>query len=189
METLADAGITSSGTSVSVPWSRVTAVRLVQGMRGSHKAAGRCKVCLQLSDDRNEPQVNVLGGKPTLTQHACCSSSHSPSLVELKSLPFAHFSISESSGKTGAQCLDTEMQSYLMNHKPLAPQVQGYSQEGTLLRRKKNQRVPCHLGEWGGEIFTSFLEKLQSHLKAGYFGSSMRECHQTGPCFNGTSQQ
>lgn len=51
---------------------------------------------------------------------------------------------------------------------------------GHILGRKK--QVSCQLGEWGGEAFLSFLEKLGRHVPAGYFGSSGREYHQTGLC-------
>lgn len=97
------------------------------------------------------------------------------SLLGLKSLPFACFSIPVSNGKNRAQFLDVEMHSCLVNHKPLAPQVWVYSQEG------KFQRVSCQMGEWGQEAFLSFLEKFGSHLQAGCFCSS-EECQHTGSC-------
>lgn len=158
------------------------------GHEMSQNAAGRSKGCLQLSDDRNERWVDVLGGKPSLTPRACCSSPHSPPLSGCAQVPsFCLFLHPREQWKNQSPVLGRRDAFLSSESQTISTTGPGIFTGGHILERKK--RVSCQLGEWGGEAFLFSSEKLGSHMQAGYFGSSVRECPQTGPCPKDITQQ
>lgn len=102
------------------------------------------------------------GRKPSLTIPAALRPIAPLSLVVFKSLPSPCFSLPGSGGENRAQILDVEMHSCPVNHKPLAPQVQLYSQEDTLRGRLKKRFLATWENKEGKLSFLSFRNFVSS---------------------------
>lgn len=130
----------------------------------------------------------MLSDKPALTHHDCCFSPRSPFLSGGAQVPsFFLFLHPREQWKNWSPALGLRDAFLLGESQTTSTTGPGIFTGGHILGREK--RVSCQLGEWEGEAFLSFLEKRGSHLQACYFGSSVRECHQTGPCPKDISQQ